>query len=80
MAVALGQMEKRIATLAVPTLAALLVEPFYNLTDTAIVGHLGRAPLGGLAVATAILNVVILGCGFLSMATAPRVAFLRGSG
>jgi putative MATE family efflux protein len=77
---ALGQLEKRIAALAAPTLVALLVEPLYNLTDTAIVGHLGRAPLGGLAIATAILTVVVAGSGFLSMATAPRVAFLRGSG
>jgi putative MATE family efflux protein len=73
-------LETRIAALAVPALGALLVEPLYNLTDTAIVGHLGRTPLGGLAVAIAILNVVVFGCGFLSMVTAPRVAFLRGRG
>jgi putative MATE family efflux protein len=77
---ALSRLDKRIAVLAVPALGALLVEPLYNLTDTAIVGHLGRTPLGALAVATAILNVVVLGCGFLSMATAPRVAYLRGAG
>ena len=63
-----------------PALGALLVEPLYNVTDTAVVGHLGRTPLGGLAVATAILNVLINGCGFLAMATASRIAFLRGGG
>ncbi|MHB8463906.1 MAG: MATE family efflux transporter [Acidimicrobiales bacterium] len=72
--------DRRIWALALPTLGALLVEPLYNLTDTAVVGHLGRVPLGGLAVATAILTVLVSGCGFLSMATAPRIAFLRAAG
>jgi len=73
-------LDRRIAGLALPALGALAVEPLYNLTDTAIVGHLGRAPLGGLAVATAVLNFAVYGCGFLSMATTQRVAFLRGRG
>jgi putative MATE family efflux protein len=51
------------------------VEPLYTFTDTAIVGHLGAVPLGALAVATSILNVALFGCGFLTMATTPRVAF-----
>ena len=41
----LGALDRRIIALAVPALGALLVEPLYNLTDSAIVGHLGRAPL-----------------------------------
>ena len=76
----LGPLDRRIAALALPALGALAVEPLYNLSDTAIVGHLGRVPLGGLAVATTVLNTLAYACGFLSMATAPRVAFLRGRG
>src|SRR5581483_6327497 len=72
--------DRRILALAGPALGALVVEPVYNLTDTAIVGHLGRASLGGLAVASAVLNLLVYGCGFLAMATTPRVAFLRASG
>jgi putative MATE family efflux protein len=76
----LDAQDRRIIALAVPALGTLVAEPLYNLTDTAIVGHLGRSPLGGLAVATAILNLVVYGCGFLAMVTTPRVAFLRSRG
>lgn len=70
-------LDRRLLSLALPALGALAVEPLYNLTDTAVVGHLGVADLGGLAVAGAILNLVQFAAGFLSTATATRVAFLR---
>ena len=38
-----------IVSLAVPALGSLAVEPLYVLVDTAIVGRLGTAQLGGLA-------------------------------
>jgi putative MATE family efflux protein len=76
----LGELDRRILALAIPALGALVVEPVYNLTDTAIVGHLGRAPLGGLAVATSILNVAGWAAGFLSMATTSQVAYRHGRG
>jgi Na+-driven multidrug efflux pump len=38
--------DRTILRLAVPALATLAVEPLY--VDTAIVGHLGTVPLGGL--------------------------------
>ncbi len=41
--------------LAVPTFFALTAEPFYVLVDTAIVGHLGRDQLAGVAIAGAYL-------------------------
>jgi len=58
----------------------MAVEPIYGLVDTAIVGHLGRGPLGGLAIALTALNVGIYSAGFLSMVTAQRVAFRLGRG
>lgn len=66
--------------MALPALGALLVEPLYNLTDSAIVGHLGRAPLGALAIATGILNVVWWTTAFVEMATVTLVAQRRGAG
>ena len=73
-------LDRRIVGLAVPALGALIVEPLYNLTDTAIVGHLGRAQLGGLALATTVLNLLGWTSAFLQMATTSRVAFRRGRG
>jgi putative MATE family efflux protein len=74
----LTDVDRRIVGLAVPALATLVVLPLYNITDTAIVGHLGRAPLGGLALATTVLNLVGWTSGFLQMATTSEVAFRRG--
>ena len=44
---------REILRLAVPALGALMAEPLYVLADTAVVGHLGTEPLGGLAIASA---------------------------
>lgn len=76
----LDALDRRIIALAVPALGALLVEPLYNLTDSAIVGHLGKDPLGGLAIATAGLNVLSWVAAFLEMATVSVVAFKKASG
>lgn len=72
--------DRRILALAFPALGALAIEPLYNLVDSAIVGHLGAAPLGGLAVATAALNVIGWAAGFLQMATVSAVAAKRSAG
>ncbi len=74
------RLDRRIVALAVPALGALLVEPLYNLTDSAIVGHLGRVPLAALAIATGALNVVWWTAAFVEMATVTLVARSRGSG
>ncbi len=74
----LEPVDRRVLSLAVPAFGALVAEPAYNLTDTAIVGHLGRAPLGGLALATAVLSVAVYAFGFLSMATTSEVAQRAG--
>jgi putative MATE family efflux protein len=65
--------------LALPALGALLLEPLYNLTDTAIVGHLGSPQLGGLALAAGVLNVVWWTTSFLGQVTLTRVAQGAGS-
>lgn len=76
----LDALDRRILALAAPALAALLVEPLYNLTDSAIVGHLGRTPLGGLAVAAALLNIVGWTSAFVETVTVSLVSFRRGAG
>ena len=50
----------------------------YVLVDTAIVGHLGTTPLGGLALASTALNSLVWICNFLAYGTTARVAWLTG--
>ncbi len=73
-------LDRRILAIAVPALGSLLVEPIYVLTDTAVVGRLGTAPLGGLALASTVLNTLVWVFNFLSYATTGRVAVRRGTG
>ena len=76
----LDVLDRRILALAVPALGSLLVEPVYVLTDTAVVGRLGTVPLGGLALATTVLNTLVWVFNFLSYGTTVRVAVRRGRG
>lgn len=76
----LSERDRRIAALAVPALGTLAVEPLYVLVDTAIVGRLGTAPLGGLALASTVLGTLLMSCNFLAYGTTARVAFLTGAG
>lgn len=72
--------DRDIARLAIPAVGALAAEPLYVLTDTAIVGRIGTAQLGGLAVAA---TVVVTGYSlfiFLAYGTTATVARLVGAG
>ena len=73
-------LDRRILVIAVPALGSLLVEPIYVLTDTAVVGRLGTVPLGGLALASTVLNTLVWVFNFLSYGTTVRVAVRRGRG
>jgi putative MATE family efflux protein len=66
--------------LALPALGALIAEPLFLLTDTAMVGHLGAAALAALGLAGVILQTLIGLMIFLAYATTPRVARLLGAG
>jgi putative MATE family efflux protein len=72
--------DRRIVRLAIPALGSLAVEPLYVLVDTAIVGRLGTAQLGGLALAASVLSLVTAGCNFLTYGTTERVARRLGAG
>ena len=76
----LDALDRRILAIAVPALGSLLVEPIYVLTDTAVVGRIGTDELGGLALASTVLNTVVLVFNFLSYGTTVRVAVRRGRG
>ena len=66
--------------LALPALGALIAEPLFLLTDTAMVGHLGAEALASLGLAGVILQTLVGLMIFLAYATTPRVARLLGAG
>ena len=72
--------DREIARLAVPGLGALVAEPLYILTDTAVVGHLGTPQLGGLAVAGTVLTTAFWLFNFLAYGTTGAVARHIGAG
>jgi putative MATE family efflux protein len=76
----LNPLDRDIARLAVPALGALVAEPLFLLTDTALVGHLGADTLGGLSIASTVLQTVIGLLIFLAYATTPTVARRLGAG
>jgi putative MATE family efflux protein len=73
-------LDRKVISLALPALGSLAVEPLYVLVDTAIVGRLGTAQLGGLALAATVLSFVIAGCNFLTYGTTERIANRLGAG
>ena len=76
----LSSHDRQLWALAIPAFGALMAEPLYILADTAIVGHLGTAPLGGLAVSSSALLTIYGLCFFLAYGTTASVARLMGSG
>ena len=72
--------DREIVRLAVPAFLALVAEPMFLLTDAAIIGHLGTAPLAGLGIAAVILQTVVGLCVFLAYGTTAGVARLLGAG
>ncbi len=72
--------DRQIARLAFPALGALAAGPLYVLVDTAIVGHLGVAPLAALALAGAVMDAITTFCNFLQYGVTPRVGRLFAVG
>ena len=63
-----------------PSLGALVAEPVFVLTDTAMVGHLGAPALAGLGIASTVLQTAVGLLIFLAYATTPIVARRLGAG
>ncbi|TDB93872.1 MATE family efflux transporter [Actinomadura sp. 7K534] len=72
--------DREILRLAVPAFGALVAEPLFLLTDSAIVGRLGTEPLGGLGVAGQALATLVYLCVFLAYGTTAGVARQIGAG
>jgi putative MATE family efflux protein len=72
--------QREILRLAVPAFLALIAEPLFLLADSAIVGHLGTAPLAGLGVASAALVTAANVFVFLAYGTTSTVARQVGAG
>jgi len=72
--------DREILRLAVPAFLALVAEPLFLLTDSAIVGHLGTPELAGLGIAGAVLSTLISLCVFLAYGTTATVARRIGAG
>jgi len=67
-------------TLAIPALGALIAEPLYVLTDTAIIGNIGTAELGGLGLSAQVIGTVLSISLFLAYGTTSAVSRLLGAG
>ncbi len=74
------RIDREVLALAVPALGALVAEPLFVLVDSAVVGRLGTAQLGGLTLASNLLLTVVGLCVFLAYATTAAVARLVGAG
>ena len=73
-------MDRRIAGVALPAMIALLTDPLYDLSDTAILGHLGAQQLAGAAIATRVLSFGYATFVFVMFATTAAVARRIGAG
>lgn len=71
---------RRILALAVPALGALVAQPLFVLTDTAMVGHLGGSVLAGLSIGATIVTTITGLMVFLAYTTTPLVARRLGAG
>ena len=76
----LGELDRRVVALAVPAFLALVVEPLFLLSDSAIVGHLGTTELAAMAIASVVLRAAVGVWIFLAYGTTAAVARLVGAG
>ena len=69
-----------IASLAIPALGTLAMDPLVSIIDTAWVGRLGTVPLASLAIASAVFAAVFSIFNFVHMTITPLVAGEVGRG
>lgn len=79
-AAAADGLTRRILSLAVPALGALVAEPLFTLIDSAMVGHLGTPELAGLALGSTVLQTVVGVFVFLAYSTTALAARALGAG
>ena len=74
------ELDRQILSLAIPAVFALLADPLYDLTDTAILGHIGTSALAGAALAATLLTTGYAVFIFLMFGTTATVSRLLGAG
>lgn len=72
--------DREIVRLALPALGALAADPLLSMVDTALVGHLGPAPLAALAVSVVVFNLAFTLFTFLAYGVTGPVARRMSSG
>jgi putative MATE family efflux protein len=75
-----GPSTRRMLRLSAAAFVVLAAEPSFVLVDTAVVGHLGPSPLGGLGIGGTLLSLVALLGAFLDYGTTGRSARWFGAG
>ncbi len=71
---------RRLVALSIPAVATLVADPLMGLVDTAVVGRVGAAQLGGLGLAVAVFAAVSWIFNFLVFGTTSTVARAVGAG
>lgn len=75
-----GAKNRQLLALALPMILSNITIPLLGLVDTAVIGHLSEAYyLGGVAVGSTIITLIIWLLGFLRMATTGLVAQAYGA-
>ena len=67
-------LNRRILALAVPAFGALIAEPIFVLTASALIGQLGKAELAGMSIAATLVTTVVGLMNFLAYSVTPAVA------
>lgn len=73
-------LNRRILALALPALGTLIAEPLLLAADSTMVGHLGTAPLAGLAAGSTLLAFIVGLCVFLAYTTTALTSRKIGEG
>lgn len=78
--VGVGELGRRLWSIALPVLPVLAAEPIYLLVDGIVVGRQGSGDLAALGVGALVLLVLGTQMNFLSYGTTARAARLHGAG
>ena len=71
---------RKILSLALPSLGALIAEPLFTVIDSTMVGHLGTPELAGLGIASTVLNTLVGLFIFLAYSTTSLAGRHLGAG
>lgn len=73
-----ASIDRSIASISLPALGTLALDPIVALADMACVGYLGATALGGVGIGNNVFNLSFTCFNFLGMATTPAIARAYG--